>query len=87
MTNADASFAGTSSHEEEGQLRRDGLELDVVDRIGHERRDRRNRFGVLRLRAAACTALSRVFGIRIAQIPHDVVEAQLLRASRALARG
>ena len=63
--------------QEERELRRNGLELDLVDRIDDQRRHRRNRFRILRVAQQPNRAQPRL-RIRIAKIADDIVETKLL---------
>jgi hypothetical protein len=65
-------------HQEERQLRVNGLELDLVNGIVHERRDRRHRFEVPGL-AKQPDGLDPDLRIGIAQVADDIVESRGLR--------
>jgi hypothetical protein len=64
--------------EEERQLRRDGLQLDIVDRVEYQRRHRRDCLRVLRVAQQPDGAQPRV-RVRIPQVANHVVEPERLR--------
>ena len=76
-----SSSARTSWSRKNAELRGDRLELDVVQRIEHQRRHRRDRFRIFRVAQQPDGRYPRL-RIGIAQVADHVVEPQLLSGRR-----